>query len=75
MPKEKAPVVGPSDCCPICGLSKPRGTLRCTQCFVLFQVVSTHAVKLLRDPKSARLVRELLEKALETKVEPATEGA
>jgi hypothetical protein len=75
VPKTPAPVVGPSDCCPVCGTSKPKGTARCTQCFVLFQVVSTHAVKLLRDPKSAQAVRDLFHEVLTTPIDPPKEGA
>jgi hypothetical protein len=73
MPKEKAPVVGASDLC-LCGTSKLAGAPRCAQCFTLNQVVTTHAVKLLADPKSAPWVRALLEQALTTKLEPPSEA-
>jgi hypothetical protein len=69
MPKEPAPIIGPSDQCS-CGTAKPRGLPQCTQCWTLQQVVRTHAVKLLRNPKTEAAVRELLTKALETKPEP-----
>jgi hypothetical protein len=73
MPKQPAPIVGPSDQCS-CGTSKPRDLPRCTQCWTLHQVVGTHAVRLLRNPKTAPAVRELLEAALSTKPE-STETA
>lgn len=74
MPKTPVPIVGPSDQCS-CGTSKPRDLPRCTQCWTLHQVVSTHAVRLLRNPKTAPAVRELLIKALKTKPDEPTEAA
>ena len=63
----------PVEPCPICGTNKSPGTPKCERCFTLWQVVETHAAKLLADPKRAAPVRELLERVLATK--PAPEAA
>jgi len=75
MPKNPAPVVGPSDLC-ACGNTKLTDAAFCNQCWTLRQVVTTHLPKLLANPNTAPATRELLERALQTKAEiepvPAT---
>lgn len=74
MPKERAPVVGPSDACD-CGNSKPADLNFCAQCWNLQQVLRTHAPKVLINPKTRAWAVGLLNRALATKVEePTTAG-
>lgn len=62
-----------SDIC-LCGNTKLTGLRQCERCWSLTQIVQTHAVKLLGNPSTEAATRRLLEKALETKVEPPAEG-
>jgi hypothetical protein len=76
MPKERAPVVGPSAPCALCSRATSQLTdAHCAQCWALRQVLTAYVPLLLADPEAAPKVRALLERALATKPEPPTEGA
>lgn len=61
--------------CELCGKNAPPGVRLCSPCWELRQRVQGHATTLLRDPKTAPKVRELLEAALSAKPEPTPEAA
>lgn len=72
MPKEKAPVVGPSDPCALC--SRPSSQLtdgHCAQCWALRQLLTAYVPLLLAEPKIAPRVRAMLINAAKLE-EPAS---
>lgn len=76
MPKEQAPVVGPSRACTLCGRATSERTAgKCAQCWHLNQLLTAYVPGLLADEKVGPKVRALLEAALATKAEaPTTTG-
>jgi len=76
MPKEKAPVVGfPTVPCSICTKPTDMTALAlCGPCWELKQRLENYAPMLMRRPEARAAVVALLERALDTKFEPATEG-